>query len=52
MQQKKGSFKVGLEYALFAGMISLVTISPPRGPGPGKEALVFFLKKAVPGTRG
>jgi KDO2-lipid IV(A) lauroyltransferase len=48
MQQKKGSFKVGLEHALFAGMISLVRISPPWALRLERKLLVFFLKKASP----
>jgi KDO2-lipid IV(A) lauroyltransferase len=48
MQQKKSSFKVGLEHALFAGMISLVRISPSWALRLERKLLVFFLKKASP----
>ena len=48
MQKKKGSFERRLEYALFAGVISLVKYSPPWLLNLEKRALVFFLKKASP----
>ncbi len=48
MQQKKGSFKVRLEHALFAGMISLVRVSPAWALEAERKLLVFFLKKASP----
>jgi len=48
MQQKKGSFKVRLEHALFAGMISLVRFSPAWALEAERKLLVFFLKKASP----
>ena len=44
MPQKKASFKRYLEYALFAGLISLIKHSPPRARRLEKKALVFFLK--------
>jgi KDO2-lipid IV(A) lauroyltransferase len=48
MLQKKGSFKVRLEHALFAGMISLVRFSPAWALDAERKLLVFFLKKASP----
>jgi len=48
MQQKKGSFKLRLEHALFAGMISLVRVSPAWVLDLERKLLVFFLKKASP----
>ncbi|MCJ7526141.1 MAG: lysophospholipid acyltransferase family protein [Candidatus Aminicenantes bacterium] len=45
MPQKKVSFKSHLEYALFAGLISLIKYSPLRFLHLGKKAMVFFLKK-------
>jgi KDO2-lipid IV(A) lauroyltransferase len=48
MQQKKGSFKIRLEHALFAGMISLVRFSPAWALEAERKLLVFFLKKASP----
>jgi KDO2-lipid IV(A) lauroyltransferase len=45
MPQKKVSFKRYLEYALFAGLISLIKYSPLRVLRLEKKALVFFLKK-------
>lgn len=45
MPQKKVSFKRHLEYALFAGLISLIKYSPPRLLRLEKKAFVFFLKK-------
>jgi KDO2-lipid IV(A) lauroyltransferase len=48
MQQKKGSFKVRLEHALFAGMISLVKISPFWALELERKLLVFILKKGSP----
>lgn len=48
MQQQKVSFKRRLEYALFAGLISLINYSPPRLLDLERKALVFFLKKGSP----
>ena len=48
MQQPKVSFKRRLEYALFAGLISLIKYSPPRLLGLERKALVFFLKEGSP----
>jgi len=48
MQQKKGSFKVRLEHALFAGLISLVRISPCWALALEKKLLVFLLKTVSP----
>ena len=48
MQQKKGSFKIRLEHAFFAGMISLVRFSPAWALELERKLLVFFLKKASP----
>ena len=45
MQKKKASFKRNLEYALFAGLISLLKFSPPRLLRLEKKVLVFLLKK-------
>jgi len=44
MPQKKASFKRYLEYALFAGLISLIKYSRLR-LRLEKNALVFFLQK-------
>ncbi len=46
MPQKKVSFKRHLEYALFAGLISLIKYSPFRILQWERKALVFFLRKA------
>ena len=48
MQQQKVSFKRRLEYALFAGLISLLNYSPSWLLNLEKKALVFFLKKGSP----
>lgn len=48
MQQKKGSFKLRLEHALFAGTISLVRFSPSWILDLERKFLVFFFKKASP----
>jgi KDO2-lipid IV(A) lauroyltransferase len=48
MQQKKVSFKLRLEYALFAGLIFLIKYSPPGILNLEKKALIFFLRKGSP----
>jgi Kdo2-lipid IVA lauroyltransferase/acyltransferase len=48
MQQQKVSFKRRLEYALFAGMISLINYSPPWLLNLERKSLIFFLKKGSP----
>jgi KDO2-lipid IV(A) lauroyltransferase len=45
MPKKKASFKRRLEYALFAGLISLLKFSPPWLLRLEKKTLVFFLEK-------
>jgi len=45
MPQKKASFKRYLEYALFAGLISMIKYSPPPVLRLEKKVLVFFLQK-------
>ncbi len=53
MQAKKVSFKRRLEYAFFAGTISLIKHSPPWALNLEKKALVFFFKKkAAAGIHG
>ncbi len=48
MQKKKGSFKLRLEYTLFAGLVSLVKYSPYFLLELEKKALVFLLKIGSP----
>jgi KDO2-lipid IV(A) lauroyltransferase len=51
MQQKKVSFKQRLEYALFAGTISLIKHSPRAVLDLEKNILIFLLKSGSPRHR-